>query len=124
MNNSSCFLGLAAAAAVALGALAYCKEERGYEGFEAGPSFTFTFYFMPSCPYCQQAFPEWNRLRQTYQGDVTLRMVDVTKDNRESNALGIKSFPTWAMSDGRKTMVYQGDRTASAWSQYLNVHGV
>lgn len=76
---------------------------------------------MPQCPYCKQAFPEWNKFKQTYKNpNVNLRMVDVTKDNREANALGIKSFPTWALSNGSKISVYQGERTASAWSSYLD----
>jgi thiol-disulfide isomerase/thioredoxin len=123
--DNSCIIGLAAASVVALGALVFCNmNERAasvYEGFEGGASYVFTYYYMPQCPYCKQALPEWNKFKQTYKNpNVSLRMVDVTKDHTEANALGIKSFPTWALSNGSKVFVYQGERTASAWSRYLD----
>lgn len=118
-------------AGAAFGLLAYTNDWFGpprrvdmYEGFGESPRFVFTYYFLPNCGFCKRAFPEWNLFEQSYRGNVALRKVDVSVDRSEANALGLRGYPSFVLQDSvtGKVHIYQGERTADAWLQFLASH--
>lgn len=83
--------------------------------------FSFTFYHLPGCKYCEEAKPAWKQMRRVYGGEVMLRKVNAQRVQQEVNMLGIDAFPTFILFDSKTGYAYQyqGARTAQAFCQFL-----
>lgn len=71
-----------------------------------------TFFYLPGCGWCDKFKPEWARFVElAKQRSITTREVNAGDDQRrESERLGITSFPTVLI----RGMQYDGERTAEA----------
>lgn len=84
----------------------------------------FTFYSLPTCPYCISAMPEWEILTDTAPPGVRLEHVDVSKEPGSSRAIALRltGFPSFVLSKGGETIRYTGERTEEAFASFLRQH--
>lgn len=113
MNQTNWLL---AAALVVLVLLVAVRPQRA-----ANARFSFTFYSLPGCKYCEQVKPVWKEMKRIYRGDVVLRKVNAQWAQQEVNRLGIEGYPTFILFDSKTgyAFTYQGARTVQAFCQFL-----
>lgn len=91
---------------------------------------TFVMYYADWCGHCKRAKPEFEKLMQTYKGDIKLAMInselpenkELVKQQRINGFPTIRYYPTGLNSAFQD---YSGARTYSDFVQYLgSVRGV
>ncbi|GAQ88705.1 hypothetical protein KFL_004530100 [Klebsormidium nitens] len=83
--------------------------------------YSFTFYHLPGCKYCEEAMPAWRELQRIYWGPAVLRKVNAMRAKEEVNGLGIDGLSAYVLFDGNTGFAYkyEGARTAQAFSRFL-----
>jgi len=86
------------------------------ENFSDGKSCK--FYSMKGCPHCVAFQSEWDKFEKTAPSmGVSAEQID-SSDER-TRAAGVTSFPTVIINVSGKDTVYEGKRTASALSKFI-----
>lgn len=95
----------------------YKLLRKGFEGFEN--SKTVTYYYLPTCPHCQDFEPEWTKFEEAAKTEgIQTNKVNGSTAGDEVAAKGIKGFPTILVKTDKETE-YQGDRTSVALMAYV-----
>lgn len=78
-------------------------------------NFKLYYFYHPSCGYCKQFKPVWDKLSQLYQsmGSNITQMVDVTQPENENLTFyySINKYPTIILSSKNKNLEYTGNRS-------------
>lgn len=93
---------------------------------QATASPTLILFMSPGCGHCRAMKPEWEKLMQSYQGDVDVRALDCSKpQNRQLASLhGVQGYPTIryypnGLADKSSFIEHEGERTQSAFMSFL-----
>jgi protein disulfide-isomerase-like protein len=113
---------------VGLGVQAHVGDLKGsfrVEAFEnqmSGP--VFVIFYAPWCGHCKRTMPEFEKLQQSFKGQV--KLVSINADLEENKELvqsqKVQGFPTiryFPSGMSGKFDEYNGERTAEAFEQYL-----
>lgn len=85
------------------------------ENFADGTGTTVTYYYLPTCPWCQKFTPEWNKFKEAAKANHTQVVeVDASKDPAKAKANGVSAFPTLIITQNGQDTVYAGERSADA----------
>jgi thiol-disulfide isomerase/thioredoxin len=88
------------------------------EGFE--PASELVLLHMKGCPHCVKMMPEWMSFVNNNDTGVKTRTVERKEDPQLVQRLGVKSFPTIVLLNGKgeKVKEYEGERKASAFRNF------
>ena len=101
--------------------LGFCYYKKNFEKME-GDGGVLRFFYADWCPHCKDAKPHWNALKKKYNGNVTLKSVDCTKDTDEAQKFDVEGFPTFILTRNGKNIEYEGERTTSGLLDFLNTN--
>jgi len=107
---------------VVIGVLVYTLSSRN-EGFSSGD--TFTLYYADWCPHCKAVkpvFSQWSSSGSVTVKDKTVitKMVEADTSPALVSQAGVKGFPTMILTKADGSSVeYKGDRSVSAWEEWL-----
>jgi len=85
-----------------------------------------TLYYTDWCPHCKTVKPEWFKLRDAMHGrqvsgrTVLINMVNCEEDKAAAEAAQVKGFPTIKISVNGSVRDYSGERTFTAFQQYIS----
>jgi hypothetical protein len=93
---------------------------------------TFTLYYMNGCPHCESILPDYKNFVAAGQvaqnGKKTkIRMLEQGDPDAapELEANNVKGFPTFILNTAdNKNIEYQGDRTISAMTKFIEENAV
>ena len=93
---------------------------------------TFTLYYMNGCPHCESILPDYKNFVAAGQlaqnGKKTMiRMLEQSDPDAapELEANNVKGFPTFILNTAdNKNIEYQGDRTISAMTKFIEENAV
>lgn len=91
-----------------------------YEGFSSDIPVIMLFH-LPTCGYCIDMMPEWDKFQKEYENDPDIKVVKVNgaTDRDLTDQYGVNSFPTVILvKDGTKK-IYDGARTAEGLKQFI-----
>ena len=97
----------------------YLNNKNNSENF--GVPSKCTYYYMNGCTYCKKLDPTWNKITQTYKGNVTLVKLERQQAGSDLDRYSIQGFPTIILTDeegNHKT--YEGDRSANDILKFIN----
>lgn len=91
-----------------------------YEGF-SGDKPVIMLFHLPTCGYCIDMMPEWDKFQKDHQNDPNIKVVKINgaKDRELTEQYGINSFPTVILNKDGDSQVYQGERTADALKNFI-----
>lgn len=100
----------------------------GSAGSDAGNGeIVCTLYYTDWCPHCKTVKPEWAKLRDAMHGKpisggriVLIKMVNCEEDKAAAEAAGVQGFPTIKIVVNGTVRDYSGERTFSAFQQYIS----
>ena len=88
-----------------------------------GDASEFVFFHWKDCGFCKQMMPEWNKLKSSYKGKLSLR--DVEKDSQPSSkykSIKVDSYPTLLVLDKKGNKVGEFNaaaRTVASFKTFL-----
>lgn len=88
-----------------------------------GDAAEFVFFHWKDCGFCKQMMPEWNKLKGSYKGKISLR--DIEKDAQPSSkykSIKVDSYPTLLVLDKKGNKVGEFNaaaRTVASFSAFL-----
>jgi thiol-disulfide isomerase/thioredoxin len=94
-----------------------------YEGFSSGKPVIMLFH-LPTCGYCIDMMPEWDKFQDEYQNnpDITVVKVNGANDQNLTKKYGVNSFPTVILvKDDGTEKIYEGARTAEGLKQFITM---
>lgn len=91
------------------------------EGFASEKSATVVLFHLPTCGFCKDMMPEWNKFQKAHASDpnTNVQKVDCSQNPEAAEKNGISGFPTIIKFLGDKKIVYDGERTAEALEGFL-----
>ena len=102
------------------------EDENVKEGFadeKSKPKVKFVMYYVPWCPHCRTAKPEWKKLKEYSEqlpwADV--QSVDCEENPSEAENNNIQYFPTMLVFKGGESgREYEGPRSFANMKEFLN----
>lgn len=86
----------------------------------------FVKFYAPWCGHCKELAPIWDQLGEKYADhqDIVIAKMDATTNEAES--LEVPGYPSlmYFPAEGKKVVVYTGERTLEAMSAFLDSGGV
>ncbi len=121
-RSASPFLNLGFGMNAHLGELKASFQLEAFQNNEEQP--LFVMFYAPWCGHCKTAKPEFEKLIESYNGNVKIMMIDCTDDSNKElvESQGIKGFPTiryYKNGLNGSHDEYSGARTYSNFAQYL-----
>lgn len=101
--------------------LSFSVKKEGFANSSASSS-TLTMYYADWCGHCQRAKPEFMKLgaTQTIGGKVVnVKMVNPEVTPDDAAGVDIKGFPTIVLQKGETMVEYAGERTHTAFLNFL-----
>jgi len=87
---------------------------------------TLILFMSPGCGHCRAMKPEWEKLMQSYQGDVNVRALDCSDPTNSTiaRAHGVQGYPTIryypnGLADKSSFAEHEGARTQAAFMSFL-----
>tara|TARA_B100000575_G_C23143146_1_gene665917 strand:- start:2925 stop:3377 length:453 start_codon:yes stop_codon:yes gene_type:complete len=87
----------------------------------------FRMFYVNWCGHCKAAKPEFKKLlnKSPYKGKIKIEMID-SEENEENAKLaeesGVEGYPTIILMKNGEPVPYNGDRTYSAFVEFLDSH--
>ena len=94
-----------------------------FEGFGTGEPTTLLLLHMNGCGHCKKLMPEWdNFMRNNNNSGLIIKSVEMDEDPSLAKRYNVEGLPTILLLDenGEKIETYEGERTASALTEYAN----
>jgi len=101
--------------------LSFSAKKEGFASSSTSTS-TLTMYYADWCGHCQRAKPEFMKLgaTQTIAGKVVnVKMVNPEVTPDDAAGVDIKGFPTIVLQKGETMVEYAGERTHTAFLNFL-----
>ncbi len=83
-------------------------------------------FMSPNCGHCRNMKPEWEKLTQSYNGNVKVKALNCSKPEyrKIANAHGVQGYPTIryypnGLVDKSNFKEHEGERTHSAFMSFL-----
>lgn len=93
---------------------------RKVEFFESKP--TVTYYYLPSCGWCQKFSPVWDEFENSVKKDnvpVVTRKVNANEAGEEVDKYGIQGFPHVQMVKNDTATVFEDDRSVASLMKFV-----
>jgi len=88
---------------------------------------TLVLFMSPGCGHCKAMKPEWDKLTQTYNGDITIHTIDCSdqSNSKLARAHGVQGYPTIRYYPNglyNKTSFneYEGERNYQSFMGFLD----
>ena len=65
---------------------------------------------MNGCPYCNEFNPQWEKINEEFP-NIEMKKVERNENPQLIKKYGVRSYPTIALSKGRKFVEFAGDRS-------------
>jgi len=120
------FVCFVAVLALALGDDASKVVELTGDNFKEKTSegFWLVEFFAPWCGHCKKLTPTWEHLANELDGKYNIAKVDCTQHRPTCTDLGVSGFPTIKLlENGEEKQKYQGPRTATGFTKFLQENG-
>lgn len=82
----------------------------------------FNMYYVNWCQHCVKAKPEFKKLIDNNKHNVSLNMIDCEKNPEEAEKNNIEGYPTFILKKNNENIIYNNERTYSAFKKFLNQH--
>lgn len=85
--------------------------------------FKLYYFYHPSCGYCIQFMPIWEKVKQNYL-DNNISTVDTSKPENENLSFyyNVNKYPTIILSTKNKNIEYTGDRSLEDINRFIATH--
>ena len=115
--------------------LAYLLQRKKKEAFE-NAKVVLTYYYLPSCGYCQQFKPVWSAFMREIANNKSImvregksaeekewKAIDGSKPENaaEVREKGITGFPTVIKTENGKDVTFEGDRTVENLRTFVGI---
>ena len=82
----------------------------------------FVMYYVPWCPHCKTAKPEWSKLEKYAKESLpwaTVESIDCEKYPSEAEKNEVQYFPTMLITKEGKNSEYEGPRSFASMKEFL-----
>lgn len=91
----------------------WCRKEK----FSSKP--TLTYYYLPSCGWCKEFTPEWEKFVKMAPDTIVTNKVDGSSSSPDIEKYKIKGFPHIQLVKDDKVTVFEGERTADTLMKFV-----
>lgn len=97
------------------------EQELSHKNVEHMEEIKCKLYYANWCGHCQNFKPVWNKIIDKYKNNskITIETIDCDANKEICDAKQIKGFPTIQLEKGNKIIEYNGSRTESSVSEFI-----
>jgi thiol-disulfide isomerase/thioredoxin len=81
------------------------------------------YFYMENCGHCKEMNPEWEKVKQNYNGNVKLVKIENKNAGLDLDKYNIKGFPTIILVDNKGNhKEFNGNRNSNDIISFINGH--